>query len=65
MGHTLREENTMPGIPFEEFDDIGIVWPEPRPDPDAEPVDHHLGPLDDPRDKDWLRNDDPRRRNAT
>jgi hypothetical protein len=54
----------MPDIPLERFVDQGeaIVWPGPRPQPSAEPVDHHLGPLDRAEDRRWLRQGDPRLR---
>lgn len=53
-------------IPRERFIDgdgfeVEVDWPEARPEPEGEPTDHHLGPLDNPDDVRWLREDDPRR----
>jgi hypothetical protein len=35
--------------------------PEPTPEPPEEPSDPHRGPLDNPDDEQYLRDDDPRR----
>jgi hypothetical protein len=39
-----------------------VEWPEPTMEPEREPVDRHVGPLDDPDDERWLRPDDVRRK---
>jgi hypothetical protein len=44
--------------------DTNTQWPDPAPEPDAEPVDEHLGPLDNDDDGRFLDRDDPRRIDA-
>jgi hypothetical protein len=41
--------------------DDGTLWPAPAPEPEHEPVDRHVGPLDEPLDRRWLNERDPRR----
>ena len=41
--------------------DDGTLWPDPAPEPGHEPVDRHVGLLDEPLDRRWLDERDPRR----